>query len=136
MLGLSTLGLLVGVLSLFGLWPQWAEFVVWLIVGAAWVTVLHLRIRDHFFWHGAATAFIGGMLGILTQVAFIGMYLQNNPAAAERMVGASESQARLIFLGSGIAISLAYAAVSGLAVWLTFPREVRAALARAREVDD
>lgn len=124
--GLASLGLLVGVLSLFGLWPVWAEFLVWLVVGAAWVTVLHFRVHSRYFLHGFVTAFAGGMLAVLTQVAFMSMYVQNNESVRRDFGSVPTNEVRVVFFGTGLAICLVFGLVTGLALWLTIPREARA----------
>jgi hypothetical protein len=125
-LALAPLGTLVGVLSLFGLWRTWMEFVVWLVVGAAWVTVLHVRLDHRYFLHGFLTALIGGVSAVVVQALFATTYVANNPDVRSRFGSASVQHVRLSLMGTGLVVNLLFALVIGAALWLTIPKELRA----------
>jgi len=122
---LSGFGILIGALSIFGLWPLWFEAVEWVVVGVVWVAVLHFRIERRPFLHGLLVGFLGGFGAILLQAMFAPIYLRNNGQIATQY-GIDPDHVtlagRLAILAGGFLVTGVYAVIVGAATSLTRSR--------------
>jgi hypothetical protein len=121
---LSTLGLLVGVLSVLGLTSKSflavpLEFWLWITTAAVTALVLARRVGAAFFRHGFAAGALAGLWPALLMFLFFDAYMANNPVYAEEFsAGPGGLSPRVFFLISAPLRALAWGAVVGSLTWL------------------
>lgn len=76
---MGALGLVVGVLNLFGWLPARMELPVWLAVGTIWVVTAARTQRKAPFQHVFMAGVVAGFLSADVPAVFFGTFLQNNP---------------------------------------------------------
>ncbi|MBS1518558.1 MAG: hypothetical protein JSS91_10775 [Bacteroidetes bacterium] len=106
-LQLSLLGLLVGILSIFGIVNQTIELIVWLIIGVFSGYVIHKKMNKLIFTHSVITGLFMGILSSVIQSVFFNTYLKNNPSSLDglkNIPAAMEPQYILLFSGPFLGI--------------------------------
>jgi hypothetical protein len=127
-LALSAIGLVIGALSLFGLWPDWVEAILWTLSAVALVGPALLRTRaPNPFLSAILVYVIAGVFTGGVQTLFAQTYVDHHPATASQFRGAGPLQVAGTFLGFGIGVGLAFGALVGLAAWLLARRRDAAA---------
>jgi MFS family permease len=118
-LALSFIGLAIGALSLFGLWPDWFEAILWTLTAALLVVPVLLRTRAPSPFLSAVLVYV--IAGVFTggiQTAFAQTYVDHHPATAAQLQGAGPLRVAGAFLGFGIGVGLVFGILVGLVAWL------------------
>lgn len=121
---LSTLGLLIGVLSLLGLTSGSVlalplEFWLWMVSAAVTALALARQAGARFFRHGFATGLLAGLWPAILMALFFDAYMANNPVYAEEFSAAPAGlSAKAFFLISAPLRALVWGVVIGALTWL------------------
>ncbi|MCI0708117.1 MAG: hypothetical protein L0Y80_11605 [Ignavibacteriae bacterium] len=115
----SCLGLLMSVLSIFGL-TQGIEPFLWVPIALGSAYILASKLSSKHFLAGLIAGFLMGLINGVMQSSFYDTYIANNPQIAESMnaqpiPGGMTPQ--LVFLMSGLIVGVVYGIILGL---LTF----------------
>jgi hypothetical protein len=81
---LSLFGILMGLLSLFGL-THGIEWILWLIIAVISAAVLAKKVQTRLFVSGFLVGVCDGVFNSIIQSLFFGTYLLNNPQVAEQI---------------------------------------------------
>ncbi|HWG92066.1 MAG TPA: hypothetical protein VNZ52_14550 [Candidatus Thermoplasmatota archaeon] len=127
---LAAVGLLMGALTIFNLWPLWVEPLLWVAIAAAlWVPFLVRKPVASPFLSGFLVSLLAGLFAAVVHVPFAETYLANHPDVAAQYAGITGAQLKLLFLGSDLLNGALFGLLVGLATWLLLRR--RAAQAPA-----
>ena len=81
---MSILGLIHGVLSLYGLVQGW-EYIIWLVVALISIIALIVKVQHRVFLNGFLMGLGITLLTGLPQAFFLDMYLEANPAYVDQL---------------------------------------------------
>lgn len=115
---LAPLGLLMGVLSLFG-YTQNIEFFLWVLFTFISAAALSKQAKNRLFLHGLLVGFLWGVLNAGTQALFVDLYLANNPKSAAAFAVVEAMSTVSIILLTGPTVGLFAGLVLGVLALLT-----------------
>jgi hypothetical protein len=107
-LGLSALGLLNSLLTIYGVYGSAGKWIGWLLFVVNLV-VLGRYAKRKFFMHGFLTGLVSGLLGGMVMYLLYDTYLSNNPEIAEAFSKMPQSMdpktQMMIWMPFGVAVS-------------------------------
>jgi integral membrane sensor domain MASE1 len=116
-LSLSLFGVLIGLLSIFGI-TEGKEWWMWAIVVLVSALAIGLKAPGKYFKHGFLTSLISGVISSIFQYVFYDTYVANNATFAAQLSQMPEGfNMRITMLAGGpIGGALAGVVLGGLAV--------------------
>jgi len=111
---LSSVGILMGIASIFGL-SGWEANIAWLVLGGGTAAFLPRNVNEKIVGHGFAIGLIAGIIVGLFRFVFFGTYVENNDAQLARPQLLAES-----FMGS-IVIGILFAICAAIAQKIAGP---------------
>ena len=122
---LALSGVVMGVLSLFGLTRHGIEPTLWLLIALGSAFVISKRAPRLYFLHGLLVGVLIGVANGLVQVVGFDTYLAHNPEAAEALAKSpGGADARTLLLIASPLIGSAYGLVLG-GIAFVFARSTR-----------
>ena len=97
-LALSSIGILMGIGSIFGL-SGWGEYLVWIILAGGTAAILPRNINEKIVGHGFMVGFIACVIVGLFRFIFFSTYVENNDALLPRPQLLAESFMEAIVIG-------------------------------------
>ena len=118
-MGLASLGLLVGVGGVLGVIPAGTELWLWIAIAIVASVVIARGVSTRHFANGFLTGFVGELLACLVQLLWFDTYLARNPAAAQSFGQLPPGMSpRLFVLVLTPIVAIVYGLALGAVCWL------------------
>lgn len=112
---LTLLGVLMAILSLFGMLKTNYFVIYWIVLALVSGFVIGKKAGSSYFMHGVVSGLFIGIVFTLIQSVFFDTYLMNNPNSLDGFKNITTSlQPQYVLLFSGPFIGIAFGIVAGL----------------------
>jgi hypothetical protein len=118
LVALGCVGLVMGVLSIYAVFPTPLEFALWSVIALfLWAPLLARWAPQRPLVAGLVVGLVSGITTGGVQAAFQRIYLEHWPAVATQFAGWSFGMVALYFLGFALVAGAATGLVAGLVAW-------------------